>query len=306
MALGKLVWRTSSDYIRESSIAGLSHAAKSRNFLQWAYWMVIFTVGFGLTVRSIIDIIADFYTHPVSTISDLRHENSVTFPAITVCNLNRINCLNLMITTEQLRQDETPLNTQDLENLDKLFDITGCRRQVCSYLSSQVPAIRNTSTYDSQVMIMAYLQCGPKTGVRKDFEKNCYYLKQMIHFDPNLSYDDIFTADHLWNTTQCTVPDACKHYQRPLQALDFAQKQFVSGKEIEVECIKNGLLDIVGEHVPNIPGTGGLGIPGLGGGTTSTFTSTTPKSTTQTTVPGKNFEGNCILITCIKSVSSTS
>ncbi|TRY69400.1 hypothetical protein TCAL_15091, partial [Tigriopus californicus] len=134
---------------------------------------------------------------------------------------------------------------------------------------------------------MAYLQCGPKTGVREDFEKNCYYLKQMIDFDPNLSKDDLFTADQLWNTTQCTIPDACKHYQRPLQALDFAQKQFVSGKEIQLECVQNGLIDVFGDLVPDgvtIPHYGGVGIPGLGGSvTTTSSTSTSTSSTTTTT-----------------------
>ena len=84
-----IIWKTTVNYLKGSSLSGVSHAANSRSLVQCSYWLVIFTAGLVMTVMSIKDLMDDYYSYPVVTSSDLKHETSIYFPAVTVCNLNR-------------------------------------------------------------------------------------------------------------------------------------------------------------------------------------------------------------------------
>lgn len=84
-----VAWTTSVRYMRRSSISGLSHAAKSRSTNRAAYWLAIFAVGMVFTAQSIHTLVSDFYEHPVVVSTYVTTRPNVTFPAITVCNLNR-------------------------------------------------------------------------------------------------------------------------------------------------------------------------------------------------------------------------
>ena len=83
-----------------------------------------------------------------------------------------------METTEDIKDDFSyPDQTETLEKLDDIFDITGCRDQVCDNLSSMVPDVRNDSSNDNTVLTMAYLNCGQSTEKKKEMNKNCYHLR---------------------------------------------------------------------------------------------------------------------------------
>ncbi len=89
MGVLSIVWWTTVKYMKGSSIAGLSHAANSRSPTRAFYWLLIFVAGLALTVRSLYVLIDDFLEYPVITSSHLTTKPAVSFPAVTICNINR-------------------------------------------------------------------------------------------------------------------------------------------------------------------------------------------------------------------------
>ena len=112
------------DFLRfgeETSISGINNAAKSKTkgrslvwaaiFLFLGYWTGagIYEVGINqlcccldivcLQICCCLDtvclqIVVEFLRYPIITSTDVSHRPSVDFPAVTICNLNRINCHN--------------------------------------------------------------------------------------------------------------------------------------------------------------------------------------------------------------------
>ena len=72
----------------------------------------MFLAGTAVTVYSVYQVVADYLSYPVITYVSMSHARKMTFPAVTVCNSNPINCYKLA----QLR---------DL--LPELWNISGCK-----------------------------------------------------------------------------------------------------------------------------------------------------------------------------------
>ena len=68
------------------------------HFLAQPYVLVtfqVFVVGISLTGFGVISTVNDYLSYPVMTKVSVREEDNVDFPAVTICNLNRVNCENL-------------------------------------------------------------------------------------------------------------------------------------------------------------------------------------------------------------------
>ena len=89
VSLKSKIWTKLKEGSHELSAPGWAHAAKSKNWLQWLYWMVIFIAGTTLTLINILQVVNEYYTWPVVTSTMGDNKRSVEFPAVTVCNLNR-------------------------------------------------------------------------------------------------------------------------------------------------------------------------------------------------------------------------
>lgn len=81
--------RTLVDFGRNSSIVGISHAARSKSYLRAVIWLTLFFVGVVFTVRGIWQTVQDYTSNPYLTTTEMTFETSVEFPAVTICNLNR-------------------------------------------------------------------------------------------------------------------------------------------------------------------------------------------------------------------------
>jgi hypothetical protein len=75
--------------LRESSVAGLSHAVRAKHGWARAYWLVVFVVGMYYTVSSVVSLMQDYLTYPVVTAIDVTIRPALPFPSVTICNLNR-------------------------------------------------------------------------------------------------------------------------------------------------------------------------------------------------------------------------
>ena len=98
------------------------------------------------TIYSVFDNIKTYLAYGIVTSTDLSHKTSIIFPAVSICNLNRVHCTNLFEETvvqqerlERLLKNETEnatLGETETTNrtfvvLDQLFVTSGCKQQIC-------------------------------------------------------------------------------------------------------------------------------------------------------------------------------
>ena len=96
------------------------------------YWLAILGVGGYFTLTGLLNVIQDYWRYPSVTSNELVTKTSVTFPAVTVCNLNRIHCMNLvevrMSYDDNGKSDFYNISVKDLDHL--IFNATKCKDQV--------------------------------------------------------------------------------------------------------------------------------------------------------------------------------
>lgn len=160
---------------KESSVAGVSHAAKSGTYLQFFYWSLLFVAGLCFTVPALIGVVGDYYTYPITTKIRVETADSTIFPAVTICSLNRfrkllshfqktteldsinvlfrIHCANLFMVMLEfkmnalLTSDPKRLESNEtLSLLETIIEQSRCRQQMCEYyfrlLYKVLPSIR--------------------------------------------------------------------------------------------------------------------------------------------------------------------
>ena len=90
MSLGKVLRATFSNWCQQTSIAGINNIAQSKSYIKKFYWFILFCVGCYITVNSLVSTVLDYRAFDVTTSNDLEYKTSVPFPAISICNLNRL------------------------------------------------------------------------------------------------------------------------------------------------------------------------------------------------------------------------
>ena len=90
MGLSRVVWATFIDWCHDTSIAGISKTVQSRSYFKKIYWLILFIIGAYFTISNTISTFEDYFLYEVSTSNDLTFNNSVQFPAVSICNQNRL------------------------------------------------------------------------------------------------------------------------------------------------------------------------------------------------------------------------
>ena len=52
---------------KESAVAGVSHAAKSKTYTQCLYWSILFMAGLVATIPALVEVVNDYFAYPVTT-----------------------------------------------------------------------------------------------------------------------------------------------------------------------------------------------------------------------------------------------
>ena len=115
----EVVIRTLRVFCEETSIAGVNNAAKGKSRARSIVWVVIFGVLAYFTVVGIEEIVLEYYSYPVITNTDLTHRSEVDFPAVTICNLNRVNCHNAFQTMYDIKQALKTLSAETMNTEKK-------------------------------------------------------------------------------------------------------------------------------------------------------------------------------------------
>ena len=83
-------------FVKFTSIGGFTHSRDSDNQTSRFIWGILFLAGVVLTLLGIIQLVRDFCRYEAITNVELGHNSSgLIFPAVTVCNQNRIHCGHL-------------------------------------------------------------------------------------------------------------------------------------------------------------------------------------------------------------------
>ncbi len=96
--------------------------------------MVLFLLGLGFTMDGLYGIVDEAMQYPIVTSTQLATRTSVTFPAITICNINRINCFNAVKHVRKLERLGTAEAAAEAKDLREMTDYSGCTSQVCYHL----------------------------------------------------------------------------------------------------------------------------------------------------------------------------
>ena len=143
--LSKRIGNVLNEFGGKTSIAGLANAYASESTSKKIYWGFLFLVGLVITFVALAQTVFDYLEFEVSTTIDLRSDSTVPFPAVSICNQNKVHCLNLF--TEYTKQDlklkkhgsqDGKLN-ETVDTLAKLFNTSGCRNQVCTVCQGKFP-----------------------------------------------------------------------------------------------------------------------------------------------------------------------
>jgi hypothetical protein len=90
MGVGKIIWKTLADFGSHTTIGGLCNAGLASSRPRQIYWLIIFFVMFGYTIKLLVDNVSQYLEYNVITSTDLSYSSSLYFPAVTICNQNRL------------------------------------------------------------------------------------------------------------------------------------------------------------------------------------------------------------------------
>ena len=155
----KVLKETLKDFGGETSIAGINNCGKGKSLVRSSIWLVIFTVLGYYTVVGFLDIVFEYLEYPVITTTDISHQNQVDFPAVTICNLNRVNCHNAFKVMYDIGQalnftsfeysgmEKYEVNETNIAELNKTYHqlkdlvsakVTNCHEETCNLLKFEV------------------------------------------------------------------------------------------------------------------------------------------------------------------------
>ena len=92
LTLVSVTWR---DWTRKSAISCLSNAANAQSTVRKAFWLLIFLALLTLTLVALSVVWRTYFAYPVKTSIRVKRYSRVKFPAISVCNQNRVDCREL-------------------------------------------------------------------------------------------------------------------------------------------------------------------------------------------------------------------
>ena len=135
MGLGQVIGTIFHNFGNETSIAGLNNAFHRKSIGKKIYWTSIFLAFLVATIYGLINNLTTFYEKEITTSTDLHAQTAIIFPAISICNHNRVHCTLLF--EEEIRQKgilkNGGNNQETLSTIENLFRITGCKEQICEF-----------------------------------------------------------------------------------------------------------------------------------------------------------------------------
>ena len=127
----RVVRKTWEKFLQATSMPGLANAGKEQtSILRRVIWLIAFTIMFYVSLCQIINIVKEYFTYPVTTKVTVMNSPIVFFPAVTICNQNRINCCNLVHTMGACRANYSYCGFKS--NKDEQFQLLDTMMKECT------------------------------------------------------------------------------------------------------------------------------------------------------------------------------
>ncbi|GFO41655.1 acid-sensing ion channel 5 [Plakobranchus ocellatus] len=78
------------DFIHSTSMRGVQHVMSHRPVWRRMIWSILVIGSAAWAVHNVYQIVSEYSSHPVQTTVSSEYHSKMNFPAVTVCNLNRI------------------------------------------------------------------------------------------------------------------------------------------------------------------------------------------------------------------------
>ena len=114
---------------KKTSISGISNAANAKSTTRKLCWLTIFIILMVFTIFAVVGVFEIYLEYPVSTSMSLERHSKIKYPAITICNQNRVSCgkLNELVENCQTKKN-CPLKADPtLAKMEKLLELV-CTR----------------------------------------------------------------------------------------------------------------------------------------------------------------------------------
>ena len=95
-------------FIAKSTLHGLRHCFDKKSYLRRAIWTVLLLTAVGLFVQKVYESTMHYFSFPFSTMKTVQYQDSMQFPAVSLCNLNdmRHSVMNGTKLDKILKHDE--------------------------------------------------------------------------------------------------------------------------------------------------------------------------------------------------------
>ena len=101
MSLFSRLKNTTENFTENSGIGGVPQTFHSKTWVQKIVWGGFFIAFLFFTIRDTVDVFKEYYHWPVVTRVQIESFGNVKFPAVSICNLNPIDCINLQKIKEE-------------------------------------------------------------------------------------------------------------------------------------------------------------------------------------------------------------
>ena len=82
-------------FYKFTTIGGITQIRESENKVVKRIWFVLFILGVALTIWGVHSSINNYLEYRSVTTVSKEYKNLLTYPSVTICNLNRVHCGNL-------------------------------------------------------------------------------------------------------------------------------------------------------------------------------------------------------------------
>ena len=90
-----------------TTIGGITHARESNCKIAKKVWIVLFICGCLMTIWGVKISIESYMEYRSVTTVSKEYKSLLTFPSVTICNLNRVHCGNLNKMIEKCDKDQS-------------------------------------------------------------------------------------------------------------------------------------------------------------------------------------------------------
>ncbi|XP_050715228.1 degenerin-like protein unc-105 [Eriocheir sinensis] len=192
----RVVYETFHTFWHTTSVAALSHSSRSPFLALRFGWLVLFFLGAYCTIKDVLNVYNNYLERPYSTTIKAKNNPILDFPAVTVCNQNRINCQNLL--TVMLKKQKE--NETEYKKLVDIYLLSDCGSETlhCDVTLGYYKEDFNLSEMPPEDLLKGDL-CLRCENILSKWNEACKFKNS----EPSQNLDKLENFDNWWQKLGC-------------------------------------------------------------------------------------------------------